>query len=85
MKAICYILLDQSLNLPGTEGRDGTDEGSMDGLTVNDKSFTSLQTQSVNHQSSTLILRERSNKKRCLNFPKGNTNSLISSTQVILL
>ncbi|CAN7106577.1 unnamed protein product, partial [Brassica rapa subsp. narinosa] len=68
MKAICYILLDQSLNLPGTEGRDGTDEGSMDGLTVNDKSFTSLQTQSVNHQynqfqSTTLILRERSNKK----------------------
>ncbi|CAN6877357.1 unnamed protein product [Brassica oleracea] len=50
MKAICYILLDQSLNLPGTEGRDGTDEGSMDGLTVNDKSFNNLQTQSVNHQ-----------------------------------
>ncbi|CAF2015151.1 unnamed protein product [Brassica oleracea] len=68
MKAICYILLEQSLNLPGTEGRDRTDEGSMDGLTVNDKSFNNLQTQSVNHQhnqfqSSTLILRERSNKK----------------------
>ena len=68
MKAICYILLDQSLNLPDTGGRDGTDEGSMDGLTLSDKSFNSLQTQSVNHQhiqfqSSTLILRERSNKK----------------------
>lgn len=35
MQSICYILLDQSLNLPSA-GRDGTDEGSKDCLKVND-------------------------------------------------
>ena len=90
MQAICYILLYQSLNLQSGEGRDGTDEGITDCLTkpVGSSPSIACQTQSVNHhhnqfQSSTLILRERSNKKWCLNFPKGNINSFFSSSQFI--
>ncbi|CAN7028378.1 unnamed protein product, partial [Brassica oleracea var. botrytis] len=63
--AICYIFLDQSLNLRSGEGRDGTDEGSTDCLTK--PVGSTCQTQSVNHhhsqfQSSTLILREKVTK-----------------------
>ena len=36
-KPICCISLDQNLNLPSGEERDGTDEESSDGLTVNDE------------------------------------------------